>query len=388
MIRYSHISYISLIAALTCLPVIAMAHVDTDSISDQALVQEPDIVACTLEDGTQSECAQFTVKYLPDDLDIGPFCPATLDDEGGIWDWTGDEAGLYRIDRAYFEFLSNLGYTFYDEDGTVHIADIATAQPEDDHACINVSEDASVTMTMLIPTNPVVADKSTALGTVSKIGLALNGVPIFSDAPSIQQTGHMPALDTCGGHVDPGGWYHWHATSTDLNAVYDAVDVAASCYLEQDSAAMFGYAFDGFPLYGSQDAGGEVPTDLDECQGHVGVTEEYPDGVYHYHAGTEFPNLPPCLIGVQAEGNFTTTAEAGVGAQNAGDGGRNEPPRPGDNGGMPPEFEDAAAQLDVTSEAFFAAMEAAGGRDADLSQVATTLGVSLDDLQAAMPQRP
>lgn len=83
---------------------------------------------------------------------------------------------------------------------------------------------------------------------VSKVGVAPDGVPVFSDAPSIQQTGHMPALDTCGGHIDPGGWYHWHATSTDIETVFAQEGVVADCALEQNSAALFGYAFDGFAV--------------------------------------------------------------------------------------------------------------------------------------------
>lgn len=378
----------TLTGVLLLSPLSAFAHVNETSVSESALVGTPAIVDCTLENGEAAQCAEFTVKYIPDGLEIGPFCPATIDDVGGIWDWTGEQPGLYRVDRAFFEMLDELGYRFFDDDGTVHIADIATAQPVDDHACINVSEDPTVTMTVLIPSEPMMAKEPTALWTVSKVGIGIDGVPIFSDAPSIQQTGHMPALDTCGGHVDPGGWYHWHATSSDIQTVYDAADVDAECGLTQNSAALFGYAFDGFPMYGSTNIDGTSPTDLDECQGHFGPTEEYPDGIYHYHAGTEFPNLPTCLVGELAQANFTTTAQAGVGAQNAGAGGRNEPPRGGGNGGTPPGFEEAAEVLGVSAEDLFAAMQAAGGRDADLAPVAQALGISKDDLLAALPQPP
>ena len=67
----------------------------------------------------------------------------------------------------------------------------------------------TVQMTMLIPDAPVKAAKPTDLGTVAGVGVALDGVPVFADAPSVLQTGHLPALDTCAGHLDPGGWYHW-----------------------------------------------------------------------------------------------------------------------------------------------------------------------------------
>jgi hypothetical protein len=62
----------------------------------------------------------------------------------------------------------------------------------------------AVTATILLPMVPKVSDSDTALGTVAKIGLALDGVPIFADAPSVLQTGHMPALNPCGGQLDPG----------------------------------------------------------------------------------------------------------------------------------------------------------------------------------------
>lgn len=112
--------------------------------------------------------------------------------------------------------LDDLGNTFFGEDGTVRVVDNATERPAVDHACINVTAVEEVTVTMLLPIHSMMADQPTDLGTVAKIGVALEGTPIFADAQSVMQTGHMPALDTCGGHVDPGGWYHWHATSTDI----------------------------------------------------------------------------------------------------------------------------------------------------------------------------
>lgn len=292
---------------------------------------------CTLENGTKTQCHQITVGYLPEGLEIGPFCPATLDDAGGIWEWTGENAGLYWIDGDFLRMLDGLGYRFFDDDGNVYSVDNATERPTVDHACINVSVDESVEITMLLPTDPSMADIPAQLGAMGKVGVALDGVPIFSDAPAIQVTGRMPALDTCGGHVDPGGWHHWHATSTDVATVFAAERVAADCALEQNAGAQFGYAFDGFALYGSRDPDGSKPAGLDQCNGHAGPVADGAEAC-HDHASETFPNLPPCLAGVQAQGNFATTATAGIGAQRAGDDGRNEPPRPdgGGPGGMPP----------------------------------------------------
>ncbi|WP_417481930.1 YHYH protein [Maricaulis sp.] len=379
------------------LPAAASAHIHPDEFAPSAFIEAPETVDCTLEDGSEAQCHRITVGYLPEGLEIGPFCPATLDDVGGIWDWDGENAGLYRVDRAFLIMLDELGYRFFDEDGTVHVVDIATQRPGVDHACINVSADESVEITMLLPVNPVMAETPAMLGVVGKVGVSLDGVPIFSDAPSVLMTGHMPALDTCGGHIDPGGWYHRHATSTDLDTVFESTGVAAHCTLEQDSSAQFGYAFDGFPMFGSTEADGYPAIDLDDCNGHVGMTVL--GETYHYHASEDFPNLPACLVGVQAQNNFSTTATAGIGATRAGQDGRNEPPRPmnggpmnggprGGPGGPPPGFEQAAESLGITPQALMEALGDPRGGRPDLAAAAVRLGITEGELRAALPPPP
>lgn len=377
---------------------------DFSAFNDAALIKKPEVVSCTLENGVQTECAKFVTKYVPDNIEIGPFCPSTLEDEGGIWYWDGDEAGLYRVNEAYFRMLEKQGYTFFDENGQVHISGMDQKRPEHEHSCISMSTDSDVEITSLIPLHPMMADQPTRLGVVSKVGLALAGIPIFSDAPSVLHTGHMPALDTCGGHVDPGGWYHYHGTATDIETVYETENVQADCNQPQNSSALFGYAFDGFGIYGSLEENGKEPTDLDACGGHVGYVPGKTEKVYHYHASKDFPNLPKCLAGVVAKNNFTTTAKAGVGAQNEG---RREPPGgggdrggdrrgggpsgaggPGQMGGTPPGFDEAAAKLGISTDELLKAMEAAGGPRADLNEVAKTLGVTLEALEAALPPKP
>lgn len=372
--------------------------IDISLFAADALLRTPQTVACTLESGSANQCLELAVKYRSSSLNIGPFCPATLNDTGGIWYWDGAGEGLYRVDKAFFDRLDALGYRFYDDNGDVHIADIAVAEPVDDHACINVSEDEDVEITALIPLNPVLAERPSRLGVVNKVGMALTGTPIFSDAPSIQRTGHMPALDTCGGHVDPGGWYHWHANSNDIKTVFSANNVTASCTLPQNASVLFGYAFDGFPIYGSLEANGAKPEKLDDCGGHAGLSADG-TSVYHYHTSSDFPNLPNCLVGEVAVNNFSTTAQVGVGA-NPPEGTvitRGSPPRserPGGDGaanGAPPGFAEAADKLGVTEDALFQAIRNAGGgpqQRPDIAQAAAELGVSSVDLEAALPSPP
>lgn len=303
----------------------------TDLFSTAALTKDIATVDCTLANGDAAQCAEFVLKYIPRDLSDNTFCPQTLNDVGGMWDWDGENPGLYRLDGTFFRMLDSVGYTFFDDEGNINIADIRVSEPTVEHACIQVSYDDTVEVTTRLPITPRMAETESTLGVVSKVGLALDGAPIFSDAPSVKQTGHMPGLDRCGGHIDPGGWYHWHATASDINTPLNLAGAEADCALEQAPSSLFGYAFDGFPIYGSADQGDEIPADLDNCNGHISATPEYPEGQYHYHATASFPNLPKCLKGVVANNNFSTTAQAGVG----GTGGGNNPPRPGGNGGPP-----------------------------------------------------
>ena len=292
----------------------ATAVINLDYFDAAGQVSTPQVVGCTLQNGAATQCAQFVVKYLPDNLEIGPFCPETIYEEGGVWEWDGDEPGLYRLNEAFFTMLTAQGYEFYDADGNVYIGDPAGGIQAGVNNCLEATAAEAVEMTVRIPLQPVMAETPTDLGTVAQVGLSIDAVPIFADAPSVLQTGHLPALDECGGHIDPGGWYHWHATATDIDSSFAHEGVDVHCHLDQSATALFGFAFDGYPIYGSVDQDGSIPTDLDECSGHMGATADYPDGVYHYHASLEFPNLPSCLMGVSAENAFATTASAGIGA--------------------------------------------------------------------------
>lgn len=375
------------------LPLIGHAHggdhaeYHSHDFSQQALLFEPEQVDCVLGSGIPSRCLKLTVKHKPSDLNPGPFCPTTLREPGGIWNWTGENAGLYRVDASFLQMIAAQGFTMFDAQGDVHISDISKARPVEDHSCIEVSEDADVQITALIPIAPVKADAPQRLGIVSKIGVALNGSPIFSDAPSVHHTGHMPALDTCGGHVDPGGWYHWHANSNDIETVFAAQSVEAECALSQNPASMFGYAFDGFPIFGSLEMSGDIPTDLDACNGHTGPMPDGSTG-YHYHTTTSFPNLPNCLMGETAQNNFRTTAQVGIGAQRV-DGEattRGEPPR-GHRRGRP-NLDQAAAQLGVATVDLKHALRRIDDHPPSVSDLAQQLGVSEQAVREALPPPP
>lgn len=368
---------------------LASAAVDAQRISKDALVKAPETVECTLESGAAAKCTKLVVRYLPKNMKIGPFCPVTLKDKGGIWHWDGDKAGLYVIDEKFLTMLEAQGYKFFDANGKVSVTDVRTTRPPEKNSCLSASADESVEMTVLLPLAPVKAAKASPLGTVAKVGLAVDGVPIFADAPSVLQTGHMPALDTCGGHIDPGGWYHWHATATDINSAFQHEKVDASCALTQKADALFAYAFDGYAIYGSIDSDGKAPTNLDSCNGHTGPTPDNAKGEYHYHASLSFPNLPTCLSGVVAKNNFSTNAKQGIGsASGQGAPGPGHQSAPAGAGGVPPGFDAAAKKLGVSQADLLRVVSKHGGPQVDTAAAAKELGVTDAALKAALPRPP
>jgi len=268
-----------------------------------ALTEDISTVDCTLENGSASKCYSITVRSDPTTVDTGPFCPSTIDsNDGGIFTWDGDNPGLYALDRTFWEMLAGLGYSFVNSDGSVNVSDPAGARPTGD-ACLQATADGSYTLTALVPVTPEMLGTPTQLDTVAQIGIALDGVTVFGDAPS-GTSGTIPALDPCGGHHDPSGYYHWHFGFVSIQKNLDDAGVARTCKEPQDLEALFGFAYDGYAIYGPQEDGA-TPTDLDACNGHTSTTAEL-GSVYHYHLSLESPNLPPCRVGATAGSKLTS----------------------------------------------------------------------------------
>ncbi len=123
---------------------------------------------------------------------------------------------------------------------------------------------------MTIPTNPNEASSKEATS-MGEIGMAINGVAIFND----REGGNIPleamtvtTFDNSGAHPAPPKNYHYHTTGK---------------YTSVDDAKLIGFLRDGFPIYGRKDTTGVYPT-LDAYGGHTGPTQDFPNGIYHYHA--------------------------------------------------------------------------------------------------------
>ncbi|TWU08327.1 YHYH protein [Stieleria varia] len=232
-----------------------------------------------------------------------------------------------------------------------------------------------------VPVAPKVAEKTTPLQ-MHPFGVAINGVPLDPGAAEFWNRDRRSGwqyealggvvdlgLDQSNGHVQPTGAYHYHGTPRLLLETL-------SKETEKPEMLLIGYAADGFPIYNDQghsDAGdlkspmkqlvssyrvrkgqrtsGEAGPggtydgrfvqdweyvagagDLDECNGRIGVTPEYPEGIYHYVVTQQFPYIPRLFRGTPDESFMRHGPPPGGGfpggPPRGGRGGRRSPPPP------------------------------------------------------------
>lgn len=164
------------------------------------------------------------------------------------------------------------------------------------------------------PVTPTVAASTTAVPLLGPVAIAVNGIPIYG--PTEGAGGDVMALGggftECGGHNGPTG-YHFHT--------FDVTGSDACRFSEADAQAghvLFGYAFDGYPIYSGNfqytssyeltdeslfatDTWGAHTYvagsgDLDECNGR---TDD--EGNYAYYTTETFPYVIGCYRGEVTE---------------------------------------------------------------------------------------
>ncbi|MEM6757690.1 MAG: YHYH protein [Planctomycetota bacterium] len=227
-----------------------------------------------------------------------------------------------------------------------------------------------------LPLDPIMHDDARASrGTL--FGVGLNGV-VFDPGtaenwtPNGLQRGGAPTgwtyeaigpgdqknlgLDASNAHVQPTGAYHYHGIPTGLLAEHQATG----------QMTLLGFAADGWPIYGplghrdptdlssplvelrssyrlkpgSRPSGNAGPGgaydgtftqdwqyvegsgDLDEANGRVGVTPEFPKGTYYYVLTNEFPFVPRMFKG-EPDRSFMKRRGGGPGQRG------DQPPRRG-----------------------------------------------------------
>ena len=272
---------------------------------------EAKLIDCTLENGSSTKCYEliFIANGVNDD---GPFCPETINDVGGMGIYDGQtNPGFQVMKRELFEAMENDGYDIIDDQGNIRISDFSQQDNQNFDYCLEPAIDDNLILKFTIPAIPEDLSTPNQIESVELIGVSLDGIPMNGDPPSVTTgqmgNGNIPSLDPCGGHHDPSGYYHWHFIPQSVNEVLNAYQITEiSCTnISQDAGALSGYAKDGYPIYAYADSDGSEPSDLDACNGHFASTDEYPNGVYHYHASkTEAPNMPPCIKGAAVADPF------------------------------------------------------------------------------------
>ena len=215
-----------------------------------------------------------------------------------------------------------------------------------------------------VPAEPKAAPAPTAMR-MQPFGVAVNGVVFDPGAAEWWHGDHAwqyeplklaplyLGTDASHAHVQPSGAYHYHGIPVAL--VYALTG-------GKDKTVLVGWAADGFPIYNTlglsdpknsasplkalkssyQIKKGTRPSgpggaydgkfvadyeyvagsgDLDECNGLVGITPDYPMGIYHYVLTEDFPYIPRLYRGTPDD-SFARHPRGGQGfAQGGGPGG-------------------------------------------------------------------
>lgn len=155
-----------------------------------------------------------------------------------------------------------------------------------------VAQDIALTL----PANPTVAASPTCVP-MGMIGFATDGVAIFD---ALDNSGHDAVAhevqDSCNGHPNGHGQYHFHGPSP--------------CMPNEMTSGLVGYALDGFGIYGEiNPATGKVWTDsdLDACHGVTSTVIWHGNAVqmYHYVLTPEFPYTVGCFRGTPVAADLT-----------------------------------------------------------------------------------
>lgn len=366
---------------------------------EAGLVNDITEESCTLSGGTLTTCYRITVTSLPTDHEAGPWCPGTITDTaeaGGIWPEGGK---VYDVDGPFVESLDTFyddgTWKLYNDDGTIKVTGTAeqcaaAARPDVDEAYQNYCvqclpsyvEEGIAVHTYVIPVTPVEQTTPSEVNRIRAIGVAFNGVTFDPPAPTdaILSAHTLAPFDDCGGHINLNEGYHYHAHT------------GCSTEIEQpdDHAPMIGYALDGFAMYALMNKRGEAPSGLDQCRGEYDEVRGY-----HYHVAEAGSNsFIDCFkgeVGCKFEGDGGNQLCDATQTNNR-SGGQAGPPGGGADGGppdraagAPPGFSEAADTLGVTLDELMAAL---GQPPFDIEAAAATLGVTTQELTNALPPPP
>lgn len=145
---------------------------------------------------------------------------------------------------------------------------------------LNPNRIGAQNITFSIPLHPKAAttNEATPMG---PIGISRNGVVFFNQyaAGGAGLDNEINSFDQYLGHPTGQSVYHYHVEPSYVTEVHGA-------------NAFLGLLADGFPVYGPEEGSETLSSDdLDDFHGHFGVTDEFPDGIYHYHVTADPPYI-------------------------------------------------------------------------------------------------
>jgi YHYH protein len=175
----------------------------------------------------------------------------------------------------------------------------------------------------VIPAHPEPAAAPECLP-MGMIGVTVSGVALYN---ALDDAGRDAAAhevqDNCDGHPQANAQYHYHN--------------ASPCIPGVNSDRVVGWALDGYPILGMEDAAGHRVTnaDLDACHGRAEqVTVNGRTYDYAYHLTREYPYTLGCFAGRVSESTLTEV-HSGLEPSRRGGRGRGRGVRPGRGGGAP-----------------------------------------------------
>lgn len=156
---------------------------------------------------------------------------------------------------------------------------------------------AAYTLDIKVPRNPTYSDQpyclnSLVTGVVTQTGAVWHANLAYG-TDWVDPIAALP-MDACWGHPY-NKEYHYHGYSWKCLPNQGG---------EKSHSPLYGYAMDGFGIYGPRGDNGRLLSndDLDECHGHVGRVKW--DGkwqvMYHYHVNSQYPYGPGCYRGKPA----------------------------------------------------------------------------------------
>ena len=159
------------------------------------------------------------------------------------------------------------------------------------------------TIQLTLPANPSIASTPSCVP-LGIIGFTTDGVAIFD---AMDDSGHDAVAhevqDSCSGHPDKNGQYHYHGPSP--------------CMANETTSGLVGYALDGFGIYGEEYATTAKTlhdSDLDACHGTTSQIDWHGQTVmmYHYVLTDEFPYTIGCFKGTPVAADLTNAQKAQI----------------------------------------------------------------------------